>query len=398
MIKKIKKNRSAIGLMGTCLINNILYMFLNTFMVAYFITLTNYDYRLVSIYYALSFIGILVTFLIFGRIIKNKNQVGVFRSGIILYCVYILTIALLKEKIVVYYAYLGIFYGVVQGLFWVAGHTLINEYTKNAENSFISFKSMLGKTMSIFFPIIFGASIEFTSFSQVAKIVVLLSLIQFLFSMMIKDKAMIHSKRYNLKEYLQYIKNNNKFKTTYKIAACDGIVHYLLGTLITILIVTTFKTTLNLGIITTIFSICSIISVYIFQYKFKSNPKILKVSSVMMVLSVFLLLLDINKITIIIYNLCNSIFLVLLINTAETRSYDMINQDKEVLKNYIVEHQITWQIVLNISRILGYLVLFIASLVNNMIIFKLLLILVTIVVVVYSQLMVDLEKLENSKV
>lgn len=390
MLEKIKKNRNAIGLMGACLINNILYMFLNTFMVAYFITLTNYDYRLISIYYALSFVGILVTFLIFGRIIKNKNQVGVFRSGIILYCIYILTIALLKEKIVVYYACLGMFYGIVQGLFWVAGHTLINEYTKNVENSFISFKSMLSKTLKIFFPIIFGASIELTSFSEVAKIVILLSLIQFSFSMMIKDKEKIHSKKYNLKEYLHYIKNNNKFRTTYKIAACDGIVHYLLETLITILIVMTFKTTLSLGIITTIFSICSIISVYIFQYKLKSNPKILKVSSIAMVLSVFILLLDINKITIIIYNLCNSVFLVLLMNTAETKSYDMINEDKKVMEDYIVEHQITWQIVLNVARILGYLVLFIASLFNNMIIFKVLLIVVTIVIIFYSKLMINL--------
>ena len=31
--------------MGTTLINNVLYMFLNTFMVAYFVTLTNYDYK-----------------------------------------------------------------------------------------------------------------------------------------------------------------------------------------------------------------------------------------------------------------------------------------------------------------------------------------------------------------
>lgn len=64
---KIKNNRNIIGLTGACLINNILYMFLNTFMVAYFITLTNYDYKCISIYYILSFIGILITFLIFCK-------------------------------------------------------------------------------------------------------------------------------------------------------------------------------------------------------------------------------------------------------------------------------------------------------------------------------------------
>ena len=183
MLKKIKQNRDIVGLMGTCLINNILYMFLNTFMVAYFITLTGYNYAYISIYYILSFVGILLTFLMFGKTIKNKNQVGVFRSGIILYCIYILTIALLKERIVHYFAYLGFFYGIVQGLFWVAGHTLINEYTKSVENSFISFKSILSKILKIVFPIVFGASIELTSFSYIARIVIVLSVLQFLFSL-----------------------------------------------------------------------------------------------------------------------------------------------------------------------------------------------------------------------
>ncbi len=392
MLNKIRENRNAIGLMGACLINNILYMFLNTFMVAYFITLTNYDYRLISIYYALSFVGILLTFLVFAGVIKNKNQVGVFRSGIVLYCVYILVIAILKEKIIDYYAYLGFFYGIVQGLFWVSGHTLINEYTKNVENSFISFKSILTKILKIFFPIIFGASIQLTSFSYIARIVVLLSLVQFSFSLLIKDKEKIHTKKYDLKGYINYIKDNKKFKTAYKISACDGIVHYLLETLITILIVMTFKTTLSLGIITTICSVFSIISVYIFQYKLQSNKAILKISCIAMVISVALLLFDINKITIVIYNLCNSIFLVLLMNTAETKNYEIINEDKKVVKDYIVEHQVTWQIVLNISRILGYLVLFVASLFNNMIVFKSLLVLVTLIIILYSKLMIKLDK------
>ena len=392
LIDKIKKNRNIIGLTGACLINNILYMFLNTFMIAYFITLTNYDYRLISIYYALSFVGILLTFLICAKTIKNKSQLGIFRSGIVLYCVYILIVALLKEKITTYYASLGFFYGIVQGLFWVAGHTLINEYTSNVENSFISIKSILSKTLKIFFPIIFGVSIELTSFSYIAKMVLILSLIQFSFSLLIEDKEMINKKEYNLKEFINYIKDNKKFKSVYKLSMCDGIVHYLLETLITILIVMTFKTTVSLGILTTVFSICSMISVYIFQYKLKTNKKILKVCSIAMIISVSLLLLDINRVSIIIYNLCNSVFLVLLMNTAETKSYSIINEDKKVVKDYIVEHQITYQIALNIARISGYIILFIASLFNNMIVFKTLLFLVTIVIIIYARLMIILDK------
>ncbi len=391
-MKEEKLSKSAIGIMGSLLINNVLYMFVNTFMVAYFITLTNYDYKQISIYYALSFIAILLTFLTFGRIIKNKNQVWVFRSGIIAYCLYILMLAFLKEKIVTYFAPLGFFYGIVQGLIWVAAHTLVNEHTQNNTNKFISFKSIISRILKIFFPIVFGVSIELTSFSYVAKIVILLSITQFVFSLFIEDKAKTYDKKYNLKEYINLVKNNDKFKTVYKLCICDGIVNYLLETLIVILTVMTFKTTISLGIITTITAICSILSVYIFQYKLKSNWKILKICNIMMVSSVLLLLINISKPTIIIYNVCTAIFLVILSNTGDTKRYEIVSENEIVVKDYIVEHQVVCEVILNITRIIAYILLFVISLFNNIILFKILLLLVTIVILIYSKLLIKLKK------
>ncbi len=391
-MKEEKLSKSAIGIMGSLLINNVLYMFVNTFMVAYFITLTNYDYKQISIYYALSFIAILLTFLTFGRIIKNKNQVWVFRSGIIAYCLYILILAFLKEKIVTYFAPLGFFYGIVQGLIWVAAHTLVNEHTQNNTNKFISFKSIISKILKIFFPIVFGVSIELTSFSYVAKIVILLSITQFIFSLFIEDKAKTYDKKYNLKEYINLVKNNDKFKTVYKLCICDGIVNYLLETLIVILTVMTFKTTISLGVITTITAICSILSVYIFQYKLKSNWKILKICNIMMISSVLLLLINISKPTIIIYNICTAIFLVILSNTGDTKRYEIVSENEIVVKDYIVEHQVVCEAILNITRIIAYILLFVISLFNNIVLFKILLLLVTIVILIYSKLLIKLKK------
>lgn len=391
-MKEEKLTKSAIGIMGSLLINNVLYMFVNTFMVAYFITLTNYDYKQISIYYVLSFIAILLTFLTFGRIIKNKNQVWVFRSGIIAYCLYILMLAFLKEKIVTYFAPLGFFYGIVQGLIWVAAHTLVNEHTQNNTNKFISFKSIISKILKIFFPIVFGVSIELTSFSYVSKIVILLSITQFIFSLFIEDKAKTYNKKYNLKEYINLVKNNDKFKTVYKLCICDGIVNYLLETLIVILTVMTFKTTISLGVITTITAICSILSVYIFQYKLKSNWKILKICNIMMVSSVLLLLTNISKPTIIIYNVCTAIFLVILSNTGDTKRYEIVSENEIVVKDYIVEHQVVCEVILNMTRIIAYILLFIISLFNNIILFKILLLLVTIVILIYSKLLIKLKK------
>lgn len=389
---------SKIGLIGCSAINSLLYMFLNTFMVAYFITLTNYNYKLISIYYIMSFVFILLTFLLLGKIVKNKTQVIIYRIGIIMYCIYILLIALLKEEIIDYYIYLGSFYGIVQGFFWVAGHSLTNEYAKDETNDFISIKSIIGKILKIILPFILGISIELTSFSNVAKIILIFSVLELSFSFLIKDKQKINSKKYDLIEYIHYIKDNKTFKQFYGIIACDGIVSYLLDTLITILIVMNFKTMISLGTLTTIFSVCSILSVYIFQRKLGNNNKILIISAVLMVLSVILLLIDINKVTIIIYNLIDSVFLVLLINNVETKRYEVVNNDQKVISDYLVEHQVASEVALNISRIIGYLILFIASLFNNMIIFKVLLTISTIFIIIYCYLMVKLSQKKDINV
>ena len=390
----MEKKRSIIGLMGSLLINNILYMFINTFMVAYFYTLTNYDYKIISVFYIMSFIFIVLTFLTLGKIIKNKMQVPIFRFGIVLYCIYVLTISILKENIVNYYIYLGIIYGIVQGFLWSSGHLLVNEYANDVSNKFVSTKSMLSKTLKIIFPFIFGASIELTSFSSVATVVVILSIIQFSFSLLIKEKDLTETKKYSLTSFVKYLKEikNEKIKDFYKIMFCEGIIHYLLETLVTIMIVLTFKTNISLGVLTSIFSFCSIVSVYIFQRKLKNNTTVLIISTIMSVLGVILLLFNINKATVIIYNLINNIFLILLVNNAEEKRYSIINNYKVITKDYLAEHQVISEVSLNIARIIGYTILFAISFLNNMLYFKILLICVSIAIIYYARLMIQLNK------
>jgi len=388
----MEKKKSMIGLMGALLINNVLYMFINTFMVAYFYTLTNYDYKIISVFYIMSFIFIAITTLLLGRIVKNKMQVPIFRLGIILYCIYVLVIAILKENIIIHHVWLGMFYGIVQGVLWSAAHLLVNEYANDVSNKFVSYKSILSKTLKIAFPFIFGASIELTSFSSVAMMVVILSIIQFSFSLLIKEKDIKEVKIYSLKNFIKYIKEtqNEKIKKFYKIMFYEGIVNYLLSTLVTIMIVMTFKTNISLGILTTIFSICSIISVYIFQRKLKNNNMILTVSTIMVVLSVFILVLNIDKTTVIIYNIITNVFLVLLINNAEEKRYSIINNDKIIIQDYLEEHQVIAEVLLNISRIMGYMMLYVISFFNDIRYFKLLLFVVSIAIVLYARLMIKI--------
>lgn len=388
---KEKLNRNSICLLGTHAINSILYMFINTFLVAYFFTITNYNYKIISLYYLASFIAIPLCFWLLGDVVKTKSKVMVYRIGIVLYCIYILVIAFLKEQILEHYIILGFFYGVVQGFFWAAGHVLVNEVAgkEKLSKKFVSIKSIIGDICDILFPIIFGASIQFTSFFYIAKIIVPISIVQLTFSLFIKEEKNKNKENFNIIKYVKFIKNSKseKIKTLYRIMFYEGIVHYLRATLITIVIVMTFKTTLNLGILTTIFSIFSIISVYIFQkvYINKKPKKCIIMCAAMLFLSVLGLLFEIDKTTVIIYNLVNSIFMVLLINYADIKRYSSTETYKEIKEKYLVEHQVLCESVLGVSRILSYTVLFIVSLLNNIIYFKILLLLATLCTILYAK-------------
>ena len=216
------------------------------------------------------------------------------------------------------------------------------------------------------------------------------------FASRLQEKDIHKNKPYNLKEFTNYLKEskNEKLNIFYKIMFYEGIVNYLLDTLIIIMIVMTFKTNISLGILTTIFSCCSILSVYIFQRRLKNNNKILIVSTVMTVLSVVLLLFDISKTSVIIYNLITSVFLILLINNAEEKRYNVIENEKKIKQDYLVEHQVIAELYLNASRIIGFFILFGISFLNTILYFKILLVFVTLAIIRYAGLMVKLNKVK----
>lgn len=390
MLKEIKKNRNKIGLMGSWLINDILCMFLNVFMVAYFVKLTNYNYKIISIYYIMAYLFISITFFAIGKIVKNITQIHIYRLGILLNSIYILIIALLKDNIVNYCVLLGIMFGIVQGLYWLASHTLINEYVGNKSNSFISIKSILDKILKILFPIIFGVSIELTSFTYIAYVVLILTIIQILFSLLIKDEEAVSNKKYNFKKFFLKYKNHDALKQCCIMCGCGSSINVLLDTLITILIVMTFKTTISLGFLNTLFSICSIISVYIFNKKIKNKKNAILFATIGLILSILLIVFKVDKFTIIIYNLSAGLFLIILKNIADAKRFVIIDKIQEAKKDYLVEYHTLVELYVNLTRIFAYIILFISSFFNSMAPSNILLIILTILIYIYYKMITNL--------
>lgn len=386
----------------TCdLTNNIVSLFGETFLVAYFLQISNENIVKVSIYYIIIYALLGLGGVFLGNIFKSnpKNRLIIYRLGIIVKSVYILLIVLFKEKISQYFVVFAIFYGIAEALYW-SSHDIMNiEIVNNDKRKeYMTTKRILGKIVNIIIPIILGTSIELTSFVNISIYILVLTFAQIIISLNIDMNKFEDNKRiekYSLKNYIKKltIEQKTKLKKIYKLAFLYGIMMDTIRVLVVIITIMTFKTSLNLGILTTIFSICSMMSLYVYNklYQKKYSKRLLTICSTLIVLSVIGLILNINKTTLILYNFVYSITIYILEVMFKIKSEDIVKEYH--IEKWIVEYHTFIEGFMDIGRITGFLLMFLIGLLNNIIYFKILLIVVTLCIPIYSKIMYEVEKL-----
>ena len=167
-----------------------------------------------------------------------------------------------------------------------------------------------------------------------------------------------------------------------------GIVESSISTLIVIITIMTFKTSLNLGILTTIFSAFSMLSLMLYdKFYNKNNAKIiLSLCSVVVVIGVIGLLINISKTSLVIYNFCYMVTFCIFDVVYNTRKGDLVKECK--IDKYREEYIGYTSIGIGIGRIIGYVLMLIVSFTSNIIYFKILLAVVTLFAPIYCYLIV----------
>lgn len=397
---KTKLDRSSIALMACDLTNSIINLFGETFLVAYFLQISNENIVQVSTFYIILYSLLGIGNILLGNIIKSKPQkrVTIYRFGIIIKSIYILLIVLFKQKISQHFIIFAIFYGIAEALYW-ATHDVMNIQIVDNENrkKYMTTKRILSKFINILVPIILGTSIELTSFENIAIYVFLLTLFQIIISFQIDTKKFVIEgkiQKYSLKNYITdlSIKQKENISQVYKLAFLYGIMMDTIRVLVVIITIMTFKTSLNLGILTTIFSVFSMVSLYLFNklYQKKQAKKLLSFCATLVVLGVLGLILNINQTTLIIYNFTYSITVYILEVMFKIKADDIVKENN--IEKWIVEYHTFIEIFMEIGRITGFILMLLVGLLNNVVYFKLLLLIVTISIPIYAIIMYKLEK------
>ena len=132
---KNKLDKSSRALMICDLTNSIISLFGETFLVAYFLQVSNENIVQVSIYYIIIYTLLGLGSIVLGNLLKSKpaKRIIIYRVGIIVKSIFILLIVLFKESISQYFIVFAILYGFAEALYWSA-HDLMNIEIVDNEN------------------------------------------------------------------------------------------------------------------------------------------------------------------------------------------------------------------------------------------------------------------------
>lgn len=403
-MNKEKLGKNAIFLIASDLIYTITALFAQTFLVAYLLKITNDNITQVSLYYMIiNFIHAMGSIFI-GKFIKNGkyNKTKILSLGIIIRAIFILFIVLLGNKLSNMFVIVAIFCGISETLYWSAHEIIFVEITNNENRkSYMATKKIASTIVNIVAPIILGSTIELYSFTKIAIYVLALSIIQIVLSFQIKidSKVNVKTTKFSLKNYINTIKTKKGLKVHkyYKSNLLYEIVEDPMKTLVTIITIMTFKTSLNLGILTTIFSIFQIAVMYLYKKFYnKSNAKyILFAVSSLIFIGAMGLVIDIDKITLIIYNFACTTGLCIFDAIYNTQKGDLIKECN--IEQYDVEHVMFNSILTCSSRFIGFSLILIVGIIDNMVFFKGLLAVIAILVLIYSRIIINMEEKKTMK-
>lgn len=386
MKKKIKTEQNIIIIMDA--IKKIMTIFLGPFLTAYFISTSTNSILNIAIYYIFTYATMALSTLVVASLVEKRNRIKIFRIGIILNFIYILIIILLKEKIINYLPIISILYGISASCYYFPYNLFIINKVKNTERTNYMVKLFITiSVVGILFPIIFGSIITITNYILTAVIVLFISLIQIILSFFITDNHNGDLEEYNLKKTWLELKKNKQVINCLAgeffigMNICNGA----LETVMVILILNSFKTNINLGIITSITTLLSILVVKIYGliYNKRDDKKVIIISSIIPVISLIIFLILKTNTTVIIYKFSYVIFAEILSLVRKIKIFNLSNS-KIVNKSNQCEFNAIREVTLNVGRVTGYTLLLLAGLTQSAVVLNIVTIILTLSLLVMS--------------
>lgn len=339
------------------ILKKILTNFVDSFLVLYFLDVSDKNIVPLGIYKLVAIIAIYSVIFLTRNYSKSKNRANLMRIGIVLDFVYFLTIILLKEKIVNYIYLVGLLYGLEEGFYYSVYNILESDGITNEERAkFTGTNTAIESILSIVFPLIFGSLIYATGFLKSLTVVFIIVILRIILSFIYKDNNIPKSNKTNMKKYFALTNKDKRFKQIYKVEFLNGIVYSeaAFSYIVTIYIIKVFSDSFSLGVFTSIFSVITfIIGILFAKYiNKKYYASAIKISMIFTIISLFLMIFRCNAITIVLFNLFQTISKKLKSLVTGNNQANLSNYS-EIAKEYKTEYWLANETSLVIGRIIS---------------------------------------------
>lgn len=372
-------------------------LFVSTFLVAYFLKITSGNIFQISMYYCLLYLAQTLSYFLVSLLLPKVNKLIFYRLSIVLQCIFLILIALLKDGIVDYIIPIALFYGFASGMYWASFNIMINQgvSSKNMQR-FYGLYHMSASVTNIIAPVILGFIIDIESFVQTAIYAFIIGLLLLASTFLIVSREEKH-KKLDVKGYVK-IMNDPEYKKEFRLVNGISLFNGLrctMATIVTILTILSFGTNLSLGSLTSIMAVASIVVTYLIMQKYNYKRRwIILVCLGIVIFGVSMLLIDINKYTVVLINVIYTLAMIPMNNLFCQRRMGTIRVTNHL--DYGLEYNMIAEVLLNLGRAASYAILMFASLFNTINTYKVLLVINLVCIAIFSIIIYVYEKKYNN--
>ncbi len=381
------------------LLKGILTNFVDVFLVLYFINVSNNNILPLGIYKLVAMVTVWLVIFLSRNYCKSKNRIWLMRIGIVMYFIYFLAIILLKEQVVNYIYLIGLLYGLEEGFYYSVYNVIESDGIENKDREkYLGTYNGWKNIVSIIFPLFFGSLIEKSGFINTIIVLLIIVTLQIVLSIVLKDNNIPKSNKTNLKEFKNVMKEHPELKSIIRTNICSGLTYSegALSYVITIYIIKVFSESISLGIFTSIFSVISIIIGFLFVkvIKPKYYIKLLVSTLPITIILLCIMLLNCNFVTVVLYNLFQTISKLLSDLIMERNIFNFSNIET-IKKEYKVEYFLTLETALFIGRVISNTLFILMAFLDASFIMTIFVIFVILQAISVIKLQADMNKCQN---
>lgn len=345
-------------------LKKIISIFLGPFLTAYFVQISPNSVADIITYYIIAISTLTISTYFIAKFTKNRSRLSVFRFGVTISFLYILLLIVLRERIPDFIWLLAMFYGLSSAAYWQPCNLLTaNKVANHQRTAFTAWQSITDSTISIIIPFFLGSIISATNFEFTAYIILAASLTQIFLSFKLTPDQSVQHSPFDLPAAITHFKSTPKTRRVLLTEFLNGIsfrTDGAINTIITLLIIATFQSNFDLGSITSIATIFSVILIFLYNKSRRHNDnKFLFIASIAAPAAALLFLFHQSSLTLIIYDIFYTVIAALLLVISDARMFSF-SRSPSIPTSQQIEFFVIRELFLNLGRIASFLLLAIA--------------------------------------